>query len=143
MVGVSASALAHIECIEESMSSMQKKAVVLFGHGARDPQWAEPMKRLQSILIEQLPNVQVELAFLELMEPSLPSVVDCMALGGVEHVQVVPIFFGRGGHLKNDFPVIMAEMRQKHPKVNIEATAAVGQWDAVWQAIATEIVRQV
>lgn len=125
------------------MSSTEKKAVVLFGHGARDPQWAEPMKRLQSILIGQLPNVQVELAFLELMEPSLPDVVDCMAMGGIVNIQVVPIFFGKGGHLKNDFPVIMAEMKQKHPALNIEATTAVGQWDAVWQAIATEIVQQV
>ncbi|WP_334118161.1 sirohydrochlorin chelatase [Limnobacter sp.] len=125
------------------MSSTEKKAIVLFGHGARDPQWAEPMKRLQSILIGQLPHVQVELAFLELMAPSLPDTVDCMAHGGVQHIQVVPIFFGKGGHLKNDFPVIMAEMKQKHPALNIEATAAVGQWDAVWQAIATEIIQQV
>lgn len=122
------------------MSSTEKKAIVLFGHGARDPQWAEPMKRLQSILTGQLPNVQVELAFLELMEPSLPDTVDCMVRGGVEHIQVVPIFFGRGGHLKNDFPVIMAELKQQHPNLHIEATSAVGQWDAVWHAIAAEIV---
>ncbi|MEW6204301.1 MAG: CbiX/SirB N-terminal domain-containing protein [Pseudomonadota bacterium] len=125
------------------MSSTEKKAIVLFGHGARDPQWAEPMKRLQSILLARLPNVQVELAFLELMAPSLPDTVDCMVQGGVKHIQVVPIFFGKGGHLKNDFPVIMAEMKAKHPGLNIEATTAVGQWDAVWQAIATEIVQQV
>ncbi|HEX4917462.1 MAG TPA: CbiX/SirB N-terminal domain-containing protein [Limnobacter sp.] len=120
-----------------------KKAVVLFGHGARDPQWAEPMKRLQAMLLAQLPQVQVELAFLELMEPSLPDTVECMALGGVSNIQVVPIFFGRGGHLKNDFPVLMAEMKQKYPTVSIEATTAVGQWDSVWHAIATEIVQQV
>lgn len=125
------------------MSSTGKKAVVLFGHGARDPQWAEPMKRLQSMLIAHLPNVQVELAFLELMAPSLPDTVDCMAQGEVKHIQVVPIFFGKGGHLKNDFPVIMAEMKAKYPDLKIEATTAVGQWDAVWQAIATEIVHQV
>jgi len=125
------------------MSSTGKKEVVLFGHGARDPQWAEPMTPLQSIVTTQLPNVLVELAFLELMAPSLPDTVDCMAQGGVEHIQVVPIFFGKGGHLKNDFPVIMAEMKAKHPGLNIEATTAVGQWDAVWQAIANEIVQQV
>ncbi|HEX4855878.1 MAG TPA: CbiX/SirB N-terminal domain-containing protein [Limnobacter sp.] len=125
------------------MSSKPTRAIVLFGHGARDPQWADPMKRLQAILSAQLPGVQVELAFLELMLPSLPDTVDCMALGGVKNIQVVPIFFGKGGHLKNDFPLIMADMRKKHPGLNIEATAAVGQWDAVWQAIATEIVQQV
>jgi sirohydrochlorin cobaltochelatase len=34
-------------------------------------------------------------------------------------------------------------MKARHPGLNIEATTAVGQWDAVWQAIATEIVQQV
>ena len=34
-------------------------------------------------------------------------------------------------------------MKQKYPRVAIEASTAVGQWDAVWQAIATEIVQQV
>lgn len=118
---------------------MSKKAVILFGHGARDPQWADPMRRLQSILVAALPDVQVELAFLELMDPSLPEVVQSLAAGGVDSVKVVPIFFGRGGHLKNDFPVLMNELRTAHPRLAIEATEAVGQWDAVWQAIAVEI----
>jgi sirohydrochlorin cobaltochelatase len=41
--------------------------------------------------------------------------------------------------LKNDFPVLMNELRTSHPTMAIEATEAVGQWDAVWQAIAVEI----
>ncbi len=116
------------------------KSIVLFGHGARDPQWAEPMKRLQAMLQSQLPDVEVELAFLELMPPTLGDCVDCMAAGGATEVQVVPIFFGKGGHLKNDFPVILAEIQAKHSGLNVHATPAVGQWDAVWAAIASEIV---
>lgn len=118
-----------------------KKAIVLFGHGARDPQWAAPMKRLQAILIEQLPDVTVELAFLELMSPTLPDAVEQMALNGVSDIQVVPIFFGKGGHLKNDFPAILAGMQARYPGLNIQATTAVGQWEAVWQAIAAEVVQ--
>ena len=97
------------------------------------------------ISLEQARNeAQRKQVYLErIVAPSLPDTVDCMALGGTEYIQVVPIFFGKGGHLKNDFPVIMAEMKQKHPGLSIEATAAVGQWDAVWQAIATVIVQQV
>jgi sirohydrochlorin cobaltochelatase len=142
-VGVATGALAQSEPVEEKMSSSTKRAIVLFGHGARDPQWADPMKRLQAMLAAQLPEVQVELAFLELMLPSLPDTVDCMVMGGVENIQVVPIFFGKGGHLKNDFPVLMTELQQKYPALTIEATPAVGQWDAVWQAISAEIVQRV
>ena len=120
---------------------MTNKAVVLFGHGARDPQWADPMRQLQAILMKSMPGVRVELAFLELMEPRLPDVVQTLVGEGVQAVSVVPIFFGRGGHLKNDFPVLMAQLREAHPAVSIDATEAVGQWDAVWQAIAAEICR--
>ena len=122
-------------------AASSKKAVVLFGHGARDPQWAEPMKKLQAMLQAQMPGSTIELAFLELMEPSLPDCVQALVQSGVSAVQVVPIFFGKGGHLKNDFPVILQGMKAEHPDVEILATSAVGQWDAVWQAIAEEIVK--
>jgi sirohydrochlorin cobaltochelatase len=124
------------------MRSPVNKSIVLFGHGARDPQWAEPMQHLKDLLIAQLPEVQVELAFLELMLPSLPDAVDCLVQSDISHIQVVPIFFGKGGHLKNDFPIIMAQLKEKYPALTIEATTAVGQWDAIWQAIAAEIVQQ-
>ena len=119
------------------------KAIVLFGHGARDPQWAEPMQRLQQILLASLQNLRVELAFLELMEPSLPAIVASLVGSGVSSIQVVPIFFGRGGHLKNDFPVLMQELKTAHPYIDISNTDAVGQWDTVWMAIAQEIIKSV
>lgn len=120
---------------------MQSKLIVLFGHGARDPQWADPMRLLQSKLVSQLePGVAVELAFLELMEPTLPAVIGKAAEGGVEQVSIIPIFFGRGGHLKKDFPLIMKDLRERYPHIEITASEAVGQWESVWDAIAAGIL---
>jgi sirohydrochlorin cobaltochelatase len=117
------------------------QAIILFGHGARDPQWAEPMRRLEHMLKAQHPTVRVELAFLELMQPSLPDCVEGLVLNGIDSIQVVPIFFGQGGHLKNDFPLLMQQMQETYPNVRLTATQAVGQWDAVWNTIAIEIGR--
>lgn len=117
------------------------RAIILFGHGARDPQWAEPMRRLAAMLKVQHPDVRVELAFLELMQPSLPTCVENLVLNSITSIQVVPIFFGQGGHLKHDFPRLMQDMQATHPQASITATQAVGQWDAVWEAIAVEIGR--
>lgn len=126
-----------------SDSSSPSRAIVLFAHGARDPQWAEPLRNLQEMLKERTGSDSViELAFLELMEPDLPSVVECLVLGGVKRIDVVPVFFGRGGHLKKDFPVIMENLCKLHPQTTIQATEAVGQWDAMWLAIADEAVRR-
>ncbi len=49
---------------------MSSHGIVLFGHGARDPRWAEPFERLAARLRgAPSPAAHVTLAFLELMTP--------------------------------------------------------------------------
>jgi sirohydrochlorin cobaltochelatase len=79
------------------MNTTPAKAVVLFGHGARDPQWAQPMQNLQQRLIQLVPTVQCELAFLELMEPDLPTCVQTLVDNGCQAVDIIPIFLDKAG----------------------------------------------
>jgi sirohydrochlorin cobaltochelatase len=111
------------------------KAIVLFGHGARDARWREPFDRLVSLWRVQHPQVLVELAFLELMQPSLEEAIASHRGAGASEVLVVPVFFGQGGHLRNDFPVLLSECREKFPDIALSATSAVGEDEAVLQAI--------
>jgi sirohydrochlorin cobaltochelatase len=111
------------------------KAVILFGHGARDIRWRQPFDRLISLWKSQHPDVRVELAFLELMQPSLEGAIALLAAEGATEVVIVPIFFGQGGHLRNDFPVLVAACREKFPDIDLSASPAVGEDEAVLQAI--------
>ena len=111
------------------------KAIILFGHGARDVRWREPFDRLATLWREQHVGVPVELAFLEMMQPSLEEAVATLVLKGATQVTVVPVFFGQGGHLRNDFPVLLDACREKFPQVTLSATPAVGEDLAVLQAI--------
>ena len=111
------------------------KALILFGHGARDSRWREPFDRLASLWKAQHPNVLVELAFLELMEPSLEQAIASQVAAGATEVVVVPVFFGQGGHLRNDFPVLLSACQEKFPAIRLSATSAVGEDAAVLQAI--------
>ena len=113
----------------------QQKALVLFGHGARDERWKEPFLKLQE-LISQNSNVRVELSFLELMSPSLPDIIDQLVNDGFKTVEVVPVFFGQGGHIRKDFPAILDACRSKHPEIQLSAKPAVGEDLGVLQAIA-------
>ena len=115
--------------------NMNTKAVVLFGHGARDARWHEPFDRLVSLWKVKYPNTPVELAFLELMQPSLEGAIASLVSDGATEVVVVPVFFGKGGHLRNDFPALLAACQEKFPKIVLSATPAVGEDDAVLQAI--------
>ena len=114
---------------------MNTKAIVLFGHGARDIRWRDPFDRLASLWKAQHPNTSVQLAFLELMEPSLEQAIAYQVDAGATEVVVVPVFFGQGGHLRNDFPVLLSACQEKFPGVTLSATSAVGDDLTVLQAI--------
>lgn len=113
-----------------------KQALVLFAHGARDPRWAQPFRKLQAIAQQQLSGTEVELAFLELMEPRLPEVVDRLAAAGCLRIAVVPVFLGQGGHVLRDLPPMIDELRTCHPQLQLTVSDAVGESPDVLAAIA-------
>ncbi len=113
-----------------------KKALILFAHGARDPEWAEPMRRVQAAIRSRQPEQLVELAFLEFMAPSLPDCIATLIAGGAAKIVIVPMFIARGGHLKRDVPELLAELRSTHPAVEFSLAGVIGEHEAVVQAMA-------
>ncbi len=113
-----------------------KNALILFAHGARDPRWAQPFQKLQAIAREQRPDTEVELAFLELMEPRLPEVVSRLAAAGCVSISVVPVFLGQGGHVLRDLPPMIDELRVQYPELQLNVSPAVGESPEVLAAIA-------
>lgn len=113
-----------------------QSAVVLFGHGARDPEWAGPMQRVRAHMLAAAPDLAVELAFLEFMSPTLEEAVDALVARGVSHIGVVPVFLAQGGHLKRDVPVLIEAARQRHPGCEISLAVAAGEAPGVVAAIA-------
>ena len=110
--------------------------LILFAHGARDPRWAVPFERLQALTQAQRPDWKVTLAFLELMTPSLPDSAAIMIEAGVTQITVAPLFLGPGGHLRNDFPLLLDALRSRYPQVQFATLPALGESDALLTAIA-------
>ena len=115
---------------------MEKAAVILFAHGARDPEWANPMRRVRAALLAQQPALRVELAFLEFMAPTLVDCAGALAAEGFTAIAVVPMFIAQGGHLKNDVPLLLDGVRAAHPGLRIALAPPVGEAEAVIQAMA-------
>lgn len=113
-----------------------KQGVILFGHGARDPQWAMPMERVRARMRERRPALAVELAFMEFLSPTLEEAADRLVAGGVEAIAVVPMFLAQGGHLKRDVPVLVEALRDRHPACQVSLATAVGEVESVVQAMA-------
>jgi sirohydrochlorin cobaltochelatase len=114
---------------------MDRRALVLFAHGARAASWAAPFERLRDLTRARAPDVQVSLAFLELMEPRLPAEVARLAAEGIAQVTVVPVFLGQGGHLLRDLPLLVDQLWLDHPALGIKVVGAVGEDPAVLDAM--------
>jgi len=110
--------------------------VILYVHGARDARWAEPFLRLRERVAAKAPQSIVEIAFLDHMSPNLAKVARQLSERGVTHIRVVPMFFGRGGHLRDDFPQQLDAACAAAPGVAFEVTEAAGESDAVLEALA-------
>lgn len=111
-------------------------AIILFAHGARDPEWANPLRRIQAVVREHMAGVQVELAFLEFIAPSLPESTAQLVAQGARKIVVLPMFIAQGGHLKRQVPEMLDGLRSTYPEVQFSLGAAIGENEIVVQAMA-------
>lgn len=119
---------------------MTRDGLILYVHGARDPRWAEPFIALRDKVAARAPEARVAVAYLEHGDPNLARAVREMAAAGIDRIRVVPLFFGRGGHLRNDFPRQLDEARAAAPAVRFEVTEAAGENETVLDALATFVL---
>jgi sirohydrochlorin cobaltochelatase len=117
-------------------------AIILFAHGARDPEWATPMRRVQAAIRNSAPAMPVELAFLEFMAPDLPTCAAEAIAAGARKVVVLPMFIAQGGHLKREVPEMLADLRARWPAVEFVLDRAIGEEESVVQAMAEAALRK-
>ncbi len=113
-----------------------KQALLLFAHGARDARWAAPFIEIARRVAAQAPHTQVALAYLELLQPNVVEAARQLVEAGCTEVSVVPLFLGTGGHVRNDLPLLIEQLRARYPQVRWQLHPAIGETDRVMQAIA-------
>jgi sirohydrochlorin cobaltochelatase len=113
-----------------------KDGIILFAHGSREPEWAQP---LESIAQELAGQFIVELAYLERMKPTLDEAVNSVVARGARRVRIVPVFLGIGGHIKQDLPKLVEAARARHAAVEIVLEQTIGERKEITDAIAAVI----
>ena len=114
-----------------------RKGIVLFAHGSRYPEWARPFERIAAALSKR-EEFLVKVAYLELMQPSLDAAIAELVASGVASIRIVPLFFGAGGHVREDLPRLVAAA---NPPVQVTIDPPIGEQAGVVEAIAGAIAR--
>ncbi len=101
--------------------------IILFAHGSRDPLWHRPMEAVAARIRQNDPQATVVCAYLELTEPTLIAAAQQLITGGARTVTIVPMFLGVGRHVREDLPLLVAELEAAHPNVVFSLKQAVGE----------------
>lgn len=105
---------------------MKPAGLVLVGHGSRSPRSELEMRALTELVAGALPDVAVDLGFLEMTDPPAGAAVDRLVGDGCETVVVLPLMLLAAGHAKSDVPAVVLEARDRHPAADIRLGNALG-----------------
>ena len=122
------------------MVNAKSSALVLFAHGARDAQWSDPFRAIRRAVVAARPDLTVELAFLELMQPPLDECIAQLVESGHNRITVAPLFLAQGGHLKKDLPRLLRELGAQHPAAKINVLPPIGEVTELLNAISEWLV---
>ena len=103
-----------------------RPALLLIGHGSRDPQAADEFASLLELVRVAVPDRLVGGGFLELADPPIDGAVDDLVAQGATDVVAVPYVLFGAGHLKDDGPAVLARARHRHPAVRFRLARDLG-----------------
>ena len=119
-----------------------RQGLILLAHGARDPRWREPFDRLVERVRAKRPELAVRLAFLELMAPDLLLAGEELVASGCDALLIVPIFFGQGGHVREDVPALVEDLRKRWTGIAVSVSPTAGDDSGVIDALASFCIHE-
>lgn len=89
-----------------SGSKTAKIGILLVGHGSRLPYGKDVVSQLAE-MYKKNSDCLVEVGFMNISKPSIPSALNKLAKEGAEKIIVTPVFLAHGVHTKQDIPHIL------------------------------------
>lgn len=97
---------------------MNMRAILLVGHGSRDPEGNEQVKRMIEELSTKLdPGLLIETCYLEFAKPTIEQGIQTCVEKGASSVFVIPLMLLAAGHSKIHIPAAIDEARERYPQI--------------------------
>jgi len=115
---------------------VERRSVLILGHGSRRPAANSQFEELVASFRARRPDLDVGHAYVELCAPLLADGLATLARRS-DRVTILPLFLFAAGHVKGDIPEAIAEAERRFPAVRFDAAAELGV-DPVMIAIALD-----
>jgi sirohydrochlorin ferrochelatase len=108
-----------------------RPVLLVIAHGSRDPRHAATVGALAERVRSLRPELRVETGFLDFNAPSVPRLLDRLALearerGTRREVVALPLLLTRAFHAKADIPSVLHEATARHPLLAIRQAGVLG-----------------
>lgn len=100
-------------------------AIVLAGHGSRDPDGLHEFEQLVALMRARVGTRRLDYGYLELARPTLAEAVQASVTAGARRIAVVPALLFAAMHAKNDMPGELQLLQQQFPDVTLHFGAAI------------------
>ena len=112
-----------------------KSAILLIAHGSRRAAANADLIRLAELVRARRPDEIVEIAYLELAEPTIPQgAARCVERGATE-VKMSPFFLSAGTHIAEDLTGFRTEFESQYPEVRFQLCPPLGLHPLLVEAV--------
>jgi sirohydrochlorin cobaltochelatase len=98
---------------------MSEAAVLLCGHGSRDPEAIAEFEMLAAALRPRLPSVEFATGYLEFARPTIHDALMTLTARGVRRVLAIPGMLFAASHVKNDLPWEINSFAADNPGIEV------------------------
>jgi sirohydrochlorin cobaltochelatase len=98
---------------------MKKTAVMVCGHGSRDPDAMVEFQSVAAGIRSRLPGFDVESGYLEFARPMIRDGLDALKARGAERILALPGMLFAAAHVKNDLPWEVNTFAAENPGIEV------------------------
>ena len=107
------------------------RALIVIAHGSPYPEANDDIAQVVEILRHRAGFDRVEIAYLDLNEPDIPTAIDSAVAHGATEIITVPYFLHTGKHVLSDIPNLLLEAQHRHSAVSITMGEYLGAQDEI------------
>ena len=104
----------------------ERPAILLVDHGSRRAEANAQLETIARRLREREPDRIVEIAHLEIAEPTIAQGIEACVRAGAKEIVVHPYMLSPGRHSREDIPAEAAEAARAHEGVAVRVTEPLG-----------------